>query len=171
MANQTPLVNQIPRFTAVQTSFAIHPLPQGVDALEPDQFTTPDNNPVRTLLAFIAWTTLPGIASLVECSSIIGAISPALRMAPNAVAALRGANILEHELTAAKLSTVVMFLANAGVFNQVFDSQKALEVALIKLFLGQTDTTALQLGAFDFIISDAHVPGAHAGLDTLAITT
>jgi len=110
MANQIPLANQIPQFTqvtqftAVQTSFAIHPLPQGVDALEPDQFTTPDNNPVRTSLAFLAWTTLPGITSLVECSSIIGAISPALRMAPNAVAALRGANIFEHEKSKCLLS-------------------------------------------------------------------
>jgi len=64
-------------------------------------------------------------------------------MAPNADATLHGANILEHELPAAKLSTVVMFLANAGVFNQVFDSQKALEFALIELLPGLADTTAL----------------------------
>jgi len=51
MANQVPPASQLPQFTAVQTRFAIDPLPQGADAHELDQFTTPDNNPVRTSLA------------------------------------------------------------------------------------------------------------------------
>lgn len=136
----------------------VFPLQAPANPLDDDELETPGDNPIISSLTFLPWGAPSAAGTVRVPRAILQAVFlPACKSDPTSAAdkaALSAANILEHELSAAKTSELAYAFYRAGLFDAQFHDVGNLGNGMLRCLGRLPDPSVLYIRGADIQASE-----------------